>query len=160
MKTGVQVADAMSVNVISVTPDFTISECAKVMTANKIGAVIVQGESVTQGIITERDIVRKVVSQGLNTKKETVKEYMEKNVITIGPEEDLYDALMTMRDNDVRHLPVVSKKKIFGFLTMKDILKIEPQLFDLMIEKYDVMDKRGLDAEEAASNEVEGIIKG
>ena len=159
MKTGVQVVDAMSVNVISVSADFTIAECAKVMTANKIGAVIVQGDSVTKGIITERDIVRKVVSQGLDVKKAHVGDHMEKEVITIPPESDLYEALLTMRDNDVRHLPVVSKKKIFGFLTMNDILKIEPQLFDVIAEKYDVRDHEESNRLNSASDEVEGIIK-
>ena len=60
---------------------------------------------------------------------------MTTKLVTIEPKADIFDAMMLMRDAEVRHLPVVENKKILGFLTMKDILKIEPQLFDLIVEK-------------------------
>ncbi len=51
------------------------------------------------------------------------------------------DALNVMRENDIRHLPAEEGGKIIGFITMKDILKIEPQLFDLIAEKIELQEE-------------------
>ena len=164
MKTGVSVRDAMTLNVISVTPDFSISECAKVMQANKIGALLVTEDDVTLGILTERDIVRKGVISGKSMKSMLAHDVMEKNVISINPDADLYEAIGLMNDHDIRHLPVMEKKKIAGFLTIKDILKIEPQLFDLVAERYVLREENRKptkrQAIDTASDEVEALING
>jgi len=60
---------------------------------------------------------------------------MIKKVITITPDVDIYEALLVMRDEDVRMLPVLDGNKLVGLLTVKDILKIEPALFELLAEK-------------------------
>ena len=141
MKSGIQVADAMTINVISVTSDFTLPECAKVMDSNHIGAVVVKDEGVSLGIITEKDIVRKAVAKGVSVKKAKVKDFMETELITINPDADIYDALIKMRDSNIRHLPVVQNNEIVGLLTIKDILKIEPQLFELIVEKFELKEE-------------------
>ena len=141
MKSGIQVADAMTINVISVTSDFTLPQCAKVMDSNHIGAVIVRDNGKSLGIITEKDIVRKAVAKGISIKKAKVKDFMETELITINPDADIYDAMIKMRDSNIRHLPVVQGKEIVGFLTMKDILKIEPQLFELIVEKFELKEE-------------------
>ena len=46
-----------------------------------------------------------------------------------------------MRDNNIRHLPVVENNEMVGLLTIKDILKIEPQLFDLIVEKFELREE-------------------
>ena len=97
MKSGIQVADAMTINVISVTSDFTLPECAKVMDSNHIGAVIVKDNGASLGIITEKDIVRKAVAKGVSIKKAKVRDFMETELITINPDADIYDALTSDR---------------------------------------------------------------
>ena len=141
MKSGIQVADAMTINVISVTSDFTLSECAKIMDSNHIGAVVVKDNGASLGILTEKDIVRKAVARGVSVKKAKVKDFMETELITINPDADIYDALIKMRDNNIRHLPVVQKNEIVGLLTIKDILKIEPQFFELIVEKFELKEE-------------------
>ena len=141
MKSGIQVADAMTINVISVTPDFTLPKCAKVMDLNHIGAVVVKDNGQSLGIITEKDIVRKAVAKGISIKKAKVRDFMETELITINPDADIYDAMIKMRDSNIRHLPVVQGNEIVGLLTMKDILKIEPQLFELIVEKFELKEE-------------------
>src|SRR3989338_9389822 len=141
MKSGIQVADAMTINVISVTSDFTLSECAKIMDSNHIGAVVVKDNGASFGILTEKDIVRKAVARGVSVKKAKVKDFMETELITITPDADIYDALIKMRDNNIRHLPVVENNEMAGLLTIKDILKIEPDLFDLIVEKFELREE-------------------
>ena len=130
--------DAMTTKPISINHDTTLLDCAREMDENHVGAVVVKENENSIGIITEQDIVRKVVAKGINPLTEKVKDYMEKKLITISPDRDIYDALILMRDNNIRHLPVVDETKMVGLLTIKDILKIEPQLFDLIVEKFEI----------------------
>ena len=53
----------------------------------------------------------------------------------------MFEALIRMRDLNIRHLPVVDDKKLIGLLTLKDVLKIEPQLFELLVEKFELREE-------------------
>jgi signal-transduction protein with cAMP-binding, CBS, and nucleotidyltransferase domain len=138
MKTGIKVGDSMSEGVVSLKPNDTIEKCASLMRDKKIGSLMIKENNELKGLITERDIVRKVVAKGVNPSQEKVEHYMTTNLSTITPDKDIFEALIKMRDDDVRHLPVVEGKKVVGVLTLKDVLKIQPQLFDLLIEKIDI----------------------
>ncbi len=59
-------------------------------------------------------------------------------VVTISPDADIYDTLMEMKDSEVRQLPVLDKEKLVGLLTVKDILKIQPHLFELVVDRINI----------------------
>jgi len=141
MKTGYKVCDTMTHEPIVVTPSTTLQECANTMAKHHVGALIVKDKDKLVGILTEQDIVRKAVIKGVDPKKVTAGDIMEKNVRTISPDKDIFDALIIMRDLNIRHLPVSDDGKMVGLLTLKDILKIEPQLFDLLIEKFELREE-------------------
>ena len=141
MKTGYKVYDCMTTKPISVTPDTSLEECASVMAKNHVGALVVKDNHESKGLITEQDIVRKVIAKGINPLAKNVRDFMEKRLITISPNDDIYDALIKMRDSNIRHLPVVGKGKMVGLLTLKDILKIEPSLFELVVEKFELREE-------------------
>jgi len=136
MKTGVRVSDAMTFEPISISPGTKLEEAAKLMLKNSIGSLVVLEKGKLKGIITEWDIVHRVVAKGMNPKTLQAQNIMVSNLITIDPNKDIYEALTRMRNNDIRHLPVISKKKLVGYLTLKDILKIQPELFDILIDNY------------------------
>ena len=138
MKAGYKVMDAMTTKPVSVSPEITLQECAKIMDENHVSTVIVQDNDHSAGILSDQDIVRKAIAKGINPLNKKVKEFMETELIVIEPETDIYDALIKMRDLNIRHLPVVKDNKMIGLLTLKDILKIQPQLFDLLVEKFEV----------------------
>jgi signal-transduction protein with cAMP-binding, CBS, and nucleotidyltransferase domain len=140
MKSGYKVADAMTINPISINIDVTLLECARVMSEKHVGAVVIKDDGHSLGILTEQDIVRKAIAKGANV-NESVKDFMETKLITISPRADIYDALIKMRDNNIRHLPVIDNGEMVGLLTIKDILKIEPQLFDLIVEKFELREE-------------------
>ena len=79
-----------------------------------------------------------VVKTAEKTKVEAI---MIKDVITIQPDADIYDALMLIKDEDIRQLPVLDGKKLVGLLTVKDILKIQPQLFELVADKISLREE-------------------
>ena len=126
---------------IAVSPDITIQECAKIMSEQHVGAVLVKKNGSLLGVITEQDIVRKSV---INNDKPSVRkasEVMETQMHTIEPEKDIFEALVKMKDKNIRHLPVVADSEMIGLLTLKDVLKIEPQLFDLLVEKFELREE-------------------
>ncbi len=141
MKTGIKVIDAMTEKPITVFSDIILKDCARIMADNHVGALMVKDDGKLQGVITEQDIVRKGVSAGLDPKKTKVSDIMAKELITIAPDSDIYEALIKMRDLNIRHLPVMDGSKMIGLLTLKDVLKIEPQLFDIMVEKFELREE-------------------
>ena len=142
MKTGYRVYDCMTTKPISVSPDKNLQECAKIMDKNHVGALVIKSENKSLGVITEQDIVRKAIARGINPLTKKVKDFMAKKLLTISPNDDIYEALIKMRDSNIRHLPVVDKGVMVGLLTLKDILKIEPSLFDLLVEKFEIREEK------------------
>ena len=141
MKTGYKVGDAMTEKPIIVSSGTTLQECAKIMAKNHVGSLIVKDDQTAKGILTEQDIVRNAVAFGVDTKKAKVNDIMIEKLVTIEPDKDIFDALVIMRDLNIRQLPVVSNNEMVGLLTLKDILKIEPQLFDLLVEKFELREE-------------------
>lgn len=141
MKTGYKVGDAMTKKPIIVSPTTSLEECSKIMANSHVGSLVIKENNILKGIITEQDIVRKAVALSLDTKKTSVSEIMIKELKTIAPEEDVYDALVIMKDLNIRQLPVMGKGEMVGLLTLKDVLKIQPQLFDLLVEKFELREE-------------------
>jgi|TARA_B100002003_G_C13948127_1_gene459840 signal-transduction protein with cAMP-binding, CBS, and nucleotidyltransferase domain len=134
MRTGYKVCDAMTEKPVMVDKNVSLMDCATAMKDNKVGSVIIEDKD-DFFIMTERDIVRKGTAIGVDPEKTPVETLMSPLEHTIEPHKDIYDAMVVMRDNNIRHLPVSDGSKMIGLLTLKDILKIEPQLFDILAEK-------------------------
>lgn len=141
IETGVKVADAMTENPIFVEPDASVADCARAMRDKCVGSLIVKEKEELIGIITERDIVVKAVAAGASPKSLRAREVMVGHVITVKPGEDLVEAMRVMRDHDIRHIPVAEGKKLLGLITLKDIVKIEPHLFELLIDKIELREE-------------------
>lgn len=141
MKTGYQVCDAMTKKPVVVSADSTVEESAKVMNKHRVGSVLVNEENKLVGIITDQDIVRKVIAKGLHPKEAVVKKHMSKNLVTIAPEKDIFEAINLMANENVKQLPVMDGRKMIGIITQKDILKLEPELFDLLADKLEVKEE-------------------
>ncbi len=141
MKTNIKVLDAMTTNPVTIEMGSSLQDCAKIMAEKHIGGIIVVKEGVLAGILTEQDIVRKVVAQGNDALKMKVEDIMETKLHKISPAKDVYDAIIKMGEVNIRHLPVVDGDEFFGLITMKDVLKIEPQLFDFIVSKFELKEE-------------------
>lgn len=137
MKIGIKVGDLMTRTFISIGPDVTIVKCAEEMKKHRIGSLIVREGDRLSGIVTEGDMIN-AIARKKDLSKTPVREIMTKNVITVRPEVDIYDALVLMKRKKVRWLPVAVGDKVIGMLTMKDILRIEPTLFDIVAESTEI----------------------
>ncbi|CAD5244521.1 CBS domain-containing protein [Thermococcus camini] len=107
---------------VIVKPDDTVHRVAKILSKNKVGsAVVVKGDEVI-GIITDRDILDKVVAKGRDPKTVKVEEVMTKNPITIEDDYEVQDAIDKMMDKGIRRLLVTRLGRPIGFVTAADLL--------------------------------------
>ncbi|HLD89139.1 MAG TPA: CBS domain-containing protein [Candidatus Nanoarchaeia archaeon] len=141
MKTSYKVIDAMTRKIVTDEPDSTIQQCARKMRDNKVGSILIKDNNQLVGMFTEEDIVRKIIAEGNDYSRTLAKDIMATKLVVIEPQRDIYDALVKMKENNVAHLPVMDGAKLAGIITLKDILKIEPALFDFIVEKYDVKEE-------------------
>ncbi len=141
MKTGYKVCDAMTKNPIMVTQDTAVAECARIMQRENIGSLVVGNKRKLEGIITEQDLVRKVLASGIDAEHTPVSKIMVKHIFTVSPEIDLFDAIQLMNDYNIRHLPVIARTAVIGYITLKDILRIQPQLCELIIDRFNIKEE-------------------
>lgn len=135
-KTGVLVKDVMSSPVKTVLETETVEQVAKLMIANDLGSIIAtdaKGNPV--GIITERDIVNRVVAQNRLPRNVTAEEAMSYPVFITGPEMDIKEAAESMRERHIRRLVVMDEGKMIGLVSSKDIVEITPALLEIISEK-------------------------
>jgi len=108
----------------------TIIDAARRMKEKDIGYLLVVEESKLVGIITEEDIVEKVVSEGKEPGKITINDIMVKDVTHIDSEKTLEEAAQVMTDKNIHKLPVVENKKLLGIVTADDMVAAEPKMMD------------------------------
>ncbi|MBI2673392.1 CBS domain-containing protein [Candidatus Woesearchaeota archaeon] len=141
MKTGITVYDAMTSTPIYIGPNETAEQCAKIMREHDVGNLLIKEGHRLIGILTEQGLVHKIIARGLDPKKIVVSDIMVREVKTIEPDADIYDALIAMQEKDIRQLPVMHNYELIGILTLKDILKIEPELFEIYIDKLNLKEE-------------------
>lgn len=119
---GTKVSEAMTSRPRCVTPDTTLKQVAEVMESDDIGAVpVLDGEQLS-GMITDRDIVIRAVAKGKNTDGMPVREIFSRDVVSVGPDDDLSDALQLMATHQVRRLPVVDEdNRLVGIVSQADV---------------------------------------
>jgi len=132
-KRDILVKEAMKTNPITVKPEITVKEAAKIMKNKGIGNCIV-ADNKPIGIVTESDIIKKIVAEGLNADKVLVKDIMTTPIIVIDPYVDIEEAMKTMSKCNIRRLPVVEKGKLVGIITQKDVIYLSPMLLELSRE--------------------------
>lgn len=132
------VKEAMKTNPAFVDANATVLDAAKVMKKRKIGNVIVVQDNHPIGILTESDILKKVVAEGKNAKDVIVKTVMSTPIIVVDPYVTLEEALKIMSKCNIRRLPVIENDKLIGIITQKDIMRISPLLYEISREWYNI----------------------
>ena len=139
MTTEVKVEDVMSSPVVTLKDTDTVLAASKLMKKNEIGCVVIvdkAGKPV--GLMTERDVVRRVAAMDLQPSKIQVGKSMTKPPATIDSTADVTEAAKKMREMKIRRLVVVQGGKLKGIITSNDIVDITPALIDVMAEKSQI----------------------
>ncbi|MGE5574832.1 MAG: cyclic nucleotide-binding/CBS domain-containing protein [Ignavibacteria bacterium] len=136
LRTKMLVRDVMSSPVVTMNEDETSNKAASNMDMHDLGAVIVTnkaGKSI--GIITERDLVIRVIAKNIKPDTVKAKEIMTTPLVTIEPEATISDAARRMTRLDIRRLGVIYKGNLVGIISSKDILGVMPELIEIMQER-------------------------
>jgi CBS domain-containing protein len=107
----------------SISPDATVFEALQLLAEKKIGAVLVMQNDKIEGILSERDCVRKVDLEGKTSRLVKVKEIMTSHVLYIDIDQPLEECMVVMTEKKVRHLPVFEGDKLVGIVSVGDVLK-------------------------------------
>lgn len=132
MKRVVSVRDAMTDKVLTAGPNTTVAQAAKLMAERGVGSIIIVKSKKPIGILTERDLLMKVVSLNLMPSKVKVGKIMSTPILTIGPDADITEAAGMMARSKIRRLPVVERGALIGILTASDITAISPELIGVV----------------------------
>ncbi len=115
--------DSKGYDVLTVKPDQTVREAVEQMAAISAGTSVVMDGGNVVGIISERDVIRKILLQGKNIDDVTVKEIMSEELTTITQETSLDKCMKLMTENRIRHLPVLRDKQLCGIVSIGDVVK-------------------------------------
>jgi len=129
------VKDVMSSPVVTIEPEASINKAAELMDKNGLGCIIVQSkEGKPLGIITERDLVARVLAKNVKPDRVKAKEVMTSPLIMIEPEKTISEAAKRMNRLNIRRLGVTYKGQLVGLLSSKDVLAVMPELIETMQE--------------------------
>ena len=112
-------------DVVTIEPAQALSEAVKVLSERRIGALlIVDGQRPVSGIISERDIVRAVATQGAKALEEPVSRFMTEKVVTCTGQTSINDVMELMTKQKFRHIPVVEGGRLAGIISIGDVVKL------------------------------------
>lgn len=131
MNKQVFVKEVMKANPVVVQPFTTVFESACLMKEKKIGNVIVAEQGHPIGIITESDIIKKVVCEGKNASDVSVEDVMSTPVLIIETFQSLQEALKIMGRCNISQLPVIENNHLVGIITQHDISRLSPALTEI-----------------------------
>lgn len=131
MNKQVLVKEVMKANPVIVEPFITVLEAACLMKDKKVDNVIVTEQGHPLGIVTERDIINKVVCEGKNASDLSTEDVMTTPIVVIDPYCSLQEALKIMGKRNIKQLPVIENNQLIGIITHHDISQMSPALSEL-----------------------------
>lgn len=135
--TDIHVKDIMIKSVIISDMKETIFEAAKNMSEYAIGSVVVTNDNKPVGIVTERDIVRRVVSRDMPAKQVSVFDVMSTPLNIIAPDAKVIDAVRIMKERDVKRLIVYKNGEMVGIITDTDVIRGYPRITKVISDMVD-----------------------
>ena len=124
-------------DIFMVAPDATVFEALKLMAQHNTGALLVMSNDMVDGIISERDCVRKVELDEKNVRETSISEVMTSKVISIDADEPLEECMALMLEKSIRHLPVYDGTKLLGLVSVRDVLKEVVDVQQMMLSQLE-----------------------
>jgi CBS domain-containing protein len=154
------VKDVMTSPAVTVSEDTAVDKTAQIMGGDRLGCIIVttkKGKAL--GIITESDLVRRVLAKNILPSKLTAREVMSAPLITVEPDEPITETARRMSRLDVRRLGVIYRGNLLGIISSKDILAVTPELIENMQEKARIEREKEMEEEVLESAPLAGYCE-
>jgi len=123
--------DVMVKQVITTRKDSTVEEAVKLMNEREIGCLIVTENDRPIGILTERDLLKRILVKSKDLKGMKVQDVMSMPLISVEPNVQIGDASRLMFQKNIKKMPIVKRGELVGLVTLTDILRIQPQLIKM-----------------------------
>ena len=137
----------------TVDPATTISSAVSLMLEKDVGALVVLEQQRVVGIVTERDLVRRVLAQGLDPATTSVRDVMTSRVLYVRPDHSMDDCMALMNEKHIRHLPVLDGDQLLGIVSIRDAIKqvvAEREFIIEQLENY-ILDRRDYESKPGAT---------
>ncbi|HEY5652761.1 MAG TPA: CBS domain-containing protein [Pontiella sp.] len=115
--------DSKGTDVFTVTPDQSVLDATECMAKVSAGSAVVMDKGEAVGIISERDVLRKIVLTGTSVADTPIRQIMSGDLVTVTPETTLDECMSLVTEKRVRHLPVVQDRQLCGIISIGDIVK-------------------------------------
>jgi len=129
------IGSLMKTEMVTVKPDDLVLDAARAMQQNRVGAVLVVEEGALRGILSERDVVTRVVAEGRDPASTRVSEVATAEVVDVDIETHIRKCAELQLSMDVRHLPVTDNGKPVGILSSRDFLAYVVQGLERVIDQ-------------------------
>jgi len=127
-----KIEDIMVEDVITVEVDATVMEAVKTMNKHEIGCLIVTKSRKPIGIVTERDLLKRVLAEFRDPEKIRVWEIMSAPLMFVGLNINVEDAVKFMLKMEIKKLPVVKRGELRGLVTLTDLVRFQPQMVSIL----------------------------
>ncbi len=118
----------MDKNVVSIDSATSVSSAIKKMLQSNVWSLVVEKRGLPEGVVTERDMIRRCIAKGLSPESLPVEKIMTSPLVTIGPDSTIREAMSLMVEKDIRRLYVVEKGKIVGRVTQTRLFESTMEL--------------------------------
>jgi len=147
METRLAVRDVMTKTVVTATPDMSAAQAGKKMVENRVGSIIIVKDGGPIGIVTESDMVAKVIFKNIKPSSIKLEQLMSKPLITTKSSDDIHEAVLMMAQKKIRRLPVIDGDALVGIITDADVIQVSSeinQILDNLIQmnRESVLDRR------------------
>ncbi len=130
MPAQILVKDKMHKNVITASPDDEVRKTVKTMADHNIGCIVICENGKPCGILTERDIMKRIVAPGTDPNFAKVREVMTKKLVDLDSGKSVQEAVDILDKNGIKRLPVIDSGKLVGVITMTDLLRALREIED------------------------------
>lgn len=142
MEVRMPVKEIMTRDVAAIDIRKTVSELAGKMLDKDVGSIIITDNGYPVGIVTERDMVKKIISKNLKPEDVSIKDIMSTPLITIPSMQDVTDAMRRMVKLKIRRLPVVENSKLVGIVTDIDLIAVSVDMGNIFLDLIEILRKR------------------
>lgn len=124
--------DVMNREVITLDENVSAKKAAEIIAKEGVSAVIVTADGKAIGILTERDILKRIVVEDKNSVETKLREIMSSPLVTIGPSVDLEEAARIMFEKKIKNLPVINDNRLIGLINLQDICRLQPEVLKIL----------------------------